>query len=440
MHNADKQRGYTARAPLRPGADLSWRCKRHTRGNDDQPYNDDYPMDTFSLYIHFPFCTSRCAYCDFFSTAGCEDRIPYYWDSIRRELEMVGETGDRPELVTIYFGGGTPSLARSSDIARTMDSLRSSYRLPADAEVTLEANPGTVQESSLADFRAAGVNRISLGIQSADDRELRMMGRPHSWEDAAGTVADARLAGFDNVSLDLIFGLPGQNISVWRRSLEQILALDPEHVSLYALTLDRGTRIACAVQRGELPAPDDDLTADMYRLAEEVLAAAGYRHYEISNWAKDTALPERREFPFFASRHNLQYWLNLPYLGIGAGAHGSAAGYRYSNRRSVEEYIQRIQDGKLRRFPLSAAATVSHKRTRMEEMRETVWLGLRLVEAGVSDGEYRRRFGMGLREAFPQEIEKLVSQGLIEWAAESDRLRLTPSARFISNIVFREFV
>jgi oxygen-independent coproporphyrinogen III oxidase len=251
-------------------------------------------------------------------------------------------------------------------------------------------------------------------------------------------VDQARKAGFHNLSLDLIFGLPGQILQTWRRSLDDLVSLEPQHLSLYALTLGRGTRMAQAVRRGDAPKPDEDLAADMYALAEQVLAAAGYRHYEISNWARSET--ENSLFPTYASQHNLQYWLNRPYLGIGAGAHGCAGGRRYANLRSLDGYIQRIQTGKPRRFPLSSAATTSHKRARDEEMRETVWLGLRLVEAGVSENEYRQRFGVGLREAFPREVDGLLAKGLVEWVAESDRLRLAPSARFISNLVFREFV
>jgi oxygen-independent coproporphyrinogen III oxidase len=397
-------------------------------------------MESHSLYLHFPFCKSRCAYCDFFSSTGCEEQMPAYWESVRHEANLVGRAGGRPELVSVYFGGGTPSLAEAGDVAKTMDVIRAAFRLQISTEVTMEANPGTVDAGSLAGFRAAGINRISLGVQSAHAEELRMMGRAHTWPDAETAVACARQAGFENLSLDLIYGLPGQSLASWVHSLKSVIALEPEHMSLYALTLGRGTQFMQAVRRGDLPKPDEDLTADMYLYAEQSLEAAGYRHYEISNWAKSNPRESASLFPAYGSRHNLQYWLNLPYVGIGAGAHGYAAGRRYSNLRSIDGYIQRIREGKPRRFPLSTATTISKKRTRIDEMRETIWLGLRLVEAGISDADYRRRFGVGLRDAFPREVEGLIAKGLLEWSADSDRLRLPPSARFISNLVFREFV
>jgi oxygen-independent coproporphyrinogen III oxidase len=399
-------------------------------------------MTPHSLYVHIPFCLQRCAYCDFFSTSGQLASIPNYVESVAREARMVGEAGGQPELASVYFGGGTPSLLPPAGIAKVMQAIRDSYKLAPTAEITLEANPGTVQGPTLDAFHRTGINRLSIGVQSADDAELRMLGRVHTFSQAVSAVEIARQCGFANISLDLIFGLPSQSLDTWRQTLKRTLELQPEHLSVYCLTLEGGTPLANSIRRGALSKPEDDVCADMYALAEETLAAAGFRHYEISNWARDAATSDgsRGLLPHFASRHNLQYWWNLPYVGLGAGAHGCAAGRRYSNRRSVEEYIQRMQKAVRRRFPLSAATTVSRRRSREEEMRETVWLGLRLVEAGVSDIDYRERFGVGLRAAFPQEIAALESQGLLEWTDGETRLRLVPSARFIANIVFREFV
>ncbi len=315
----------------------------------------------------------------------------------------------------------------------------------------MEANPGTVDSSRLALYRAGGINRLSLGVQSAGDDELRMLGRIHTYPEAVQAYEDARRAGFANISLDLIYGLPGQTVPTWERTLARALSLAPGHLSLYALTLERGTDLARAVRRGALPAPEEDAAADMYELAEEKLAAAGYRHYEISNWAKDGEAKtengfgrstdgEAAKFPKYACRHNLRYWLNLPYLGLGAGAHGCAAGRRYANVCSVEKYIERMRTDSTRRFPLSPAATRSRLRARDEEIRETMWLGLRLTEAGVEREAFCRRFEVDYYDRFPKEIDSSIADGLLEWTGQQKALRLTPRGRLLGNRVFRLFV
>jgi oxygen-independent coproporphyrinogen-3 oxidase len=409
------------------------------------------PAENYGLYLHIPFCRRRCGYCDFFSTEGKQKLLPGYLSALVREVRSVGAAGERPVVGSIYFGGGTPSLIDPSRMTVLMREIRSAFRLEPDAEISMEANPGTVDSTRLARYRAAGINRLSLGVQSADDGELRMLGRIHTYPEAEQAYRDARRAGFANVSLDLIYGLPGQTVAVWERSLSRALSLAPEHFSLYGLTLERGTSLARAVRRGALPAPEEDAAAEMYELAEEQLATAGYRHYEISNWAKDGASGiepasqgssgmEARRFPEFACRHNLRYWLNLPYLGLGAGAHGCATGRRYHNVCSVENYVEKMRNEATRRFPLSPAATLSRRRTREEEMRETMWLGLRLTEAGVDRGGYIRRFGTDYYERFKKEIDSVLSDHLVEWTEGQSALRLTPQGRLLGNRVFRLFV
>ena len=407
--------------------------------------------DELGLYLHIPFCQKRCGYCDFFSTAGKVKLLPGYVRALIRETKSVGEAGGRPRTGSVYFGGGTPSLIDPRHFADLLEAIRRAFTLDPDAEISIEANPGTVDYDRLALYRTAGINRLSLGVQSADDDELRMLERIHTFSDAAHACEDARRAGFKNLSLDLIYGLPGQTVESWERTLERALSLKPEHLSLYALTLERGTRLARAVRRGALPAPEEDAAADMYELAEQKLAAAGYRHYEISNWAKDDdAKTESKAegapdagaepFPTFACRHNLRYWLNRPYLGLGAGAHGCAAGKRYANICSIEKYVERMRTGRLRRFPLSAAATRSRLRTREEEIRETMWLGLRLTEAGVDRKEYRGRFGEDYYDRFKKEIDSSLTDGLVEWTAGEQSLRLATRGRLLGNRVFRLFV
>ncbi|MGB7539989.1 MAG: radical SAM family heme chaperone HemW [Anaerolineales bacterium] len=404
--------------------------------------------EPYGVYLHIPFCLRRCGYCDFFSTEGMGKRIPAYIRALTREIESAGGAGGTPFVDSVFFGGGTPSLLAPRSAGRLLDGIRKSFRLDPEAEITLEANPGTVDRDRLKAFHGTGINRLSLGVQSADDGELRMLGRVHLYAEAERTYRDARRAGFADINLDFIFGLPGQSVTSWTRTLGRALALAPEHLSLYALTLERGTELARAVRRGALPAPDADAAADMYERAEEMLAAAGYRHYEISNWARDAATvpdPGRGNrlaafFPAYACRQNLRYWLNRPYLGFGAGAHGCAAGKRYANICSVEKYIERMRTGNARRFPLTPAASRSANQTREEELRETMWLGLRLTEAGVDREAYRIRFGEDYYDRFRKEIDSSIAGGLLEWTRNGEALRLTPRGRLLGNQVFQLFV
>jgi len=407
--------------------------------------------ESFGLYLHIPFCLRRCAYCDFFSTAGKRRQIPAYVRALDREIERVGAAAGRPRVDTVFFGGGTPSLLDARRVRRILDRIGKSFRLEAGAEVTIEANPGTLDCGRMEGFRESGVNRLSFGVQSLNDGELRLLGRMHTSADALNSVEDARRAGWTNISLDLIFGLPGQTLDSWRRTLVRSLEMAPEHFSLYALTLERGTPLARAVRRGEHPAPEEDTAAEMYELAEDVMASAGYRQYEISNWARDRPATddgpssERRgegkeRFPGFACRHNLRYWLNLPYLGFGAGAHGCAAGRRYANIRSLEKYCRRMAADRRRVFPLSAAASSSRLRTPEQERRETMWLGLRLTEAGVERGAYMSRFGEDFYDRFRKEIDSGLADGLLEWRGAERALRLTRRGRLLGNRAFLLFV
>jgi oxygen-independent coproporphyrinogen-3 oxidase len=388
-----------------------------------------------SIYIHIPFCVHRCAYCDFNTYAGQEAQIPAYIDALVREIESVSKLNPDPVPAhTIFFGGGTPSLVPTRGLHSVMDALRQAFTLTDTLEASLEANPGTVSAQSLAEMRAAGLNRLSFGVQSANPGELRMLERAHDFFDVIQSVQWARQAGFERLNLDLIYGLPEQTIENWQNSVKRITDLAPDHISMYALTLEHGTPFGRWAARGLLPIPDPDLAAEMYEWAEEFLTSLGYIQYEISNWA----------FPGQESRHNLQYWRNLPYFGFGAGAHGSIDGIRYSNVLRIKTYIERLAltDNNPRPaslpYPLSPAA-VNHKRSPAHEaMQETMMLGLRLVHEGVSESAFRARFGLGIAEAFPQEVAELLRLNLLEW--QNNALRLTPHARLIGNQVFMRFV
>ena len=382
-----------------------------------------------SLYLHIPFCRHRCAYCDFNTYAGQDELVPAYVESLCREILAVSESaGEKLAVHTVFFGGGTPSLLTTSQFERILSAIGERFDLQPDAEISIEANPGTVSGDGLRELRALGVNRISFGVQSANPEELRMLERQHDYADVVHAVASARAAGFDNLNLDLIFGLPEQSLESWQHTLDLVLGLHPEHFSLYALTLEHGTPFGRWSARGLMPLPDPDLAAEMYERASDVLGAADYRQYEISNWSK----PGRQ------CRHNLQYWRNLPYLGLGAGAHGFAAGVRYSNVLRIRTYVERLSRPAHTPFPLSPAAVNQHRIDPATDMGETMITGLRLTEEGVSAAAFKRRFGRELLEVYGPDVDDLLGLGLLEWSG--DALHLTVRGRLLGNQVFMKFV
>lgn len=377
-----------------------------------------------SLYVHIPFCRTRCTYCAFNTYAGLDALIGPYLDALQREMALVGQAAPHPRAHTLYLGGGTPSLLTPAQVAGVVAAAQAHLGLAEGVEITLEANPGDLSADRLAGFRAAGVNRLSLGVQSAHADELRMFGRRHSSAEAGEAFRRARAAGFSNVSIDLIYGAPNQTRHKWRESLDTLLSWGPDHVSLYSLTLEPGTPLARRVERGTLPAPDPDLAADMYDDARARLSREGLAQYEISNWAR----------PGCESQHNRQYWLNRPFLGMGAGAHGSAAGVRTWNVNPVREYIARVMAGEAQAFPLSPAFEGYEVIDLPLEMSETVILGLRLVHEGVSKSGFAWRFGRSLDEVFGPALEALEQAGLL--AINGDQVRLTERAYLVSNQVF----
>src|SRR5690606_9116151 len=294
--------------------------------------------------------------------------IAPYMAALRREIALVGAYARRPAL-SGYFGGGTPSLVPTGEIAATLGACRATFALEDDAEITLELNPESADPDDLRALRQAGVNRLSIGMQSAHAEELKLYARLHTHEDVQQAVRRARAAGFDNISLDLIYGAPRQTMRMWQESLHAALALEPEHISFYSLTIEDGTTFDRWAKSGRIPQPDPDLAADMYEWATDVLAGAGYDQYEISNWA----------LPCKASRHNLQYWRCEPYLGLGAGAHGYAAGVRTQTVLRPEEYIARLEaQAGPRPFPLTDAVAETEPIDRDTAMAEAMIMGLRL--------------------------------------------------------------
>jgi oxygen-independent coproporphyrinogen-3 oxidase len=377
-----------------------------------------------SLYLHIPFCKTRCTYCAFNTYTNAEAYLPAYVAALCNELRWLGHVTQQP-VHTIFFGGGTPSLLSPSQIANILQTCRAAFQISPEAEITLEVNPLSASDAYFAQVRAAGVNRLSIGMQSVHRSELRLMARDHDVDAVPRTVRAARAAGFENINLDLIFALPYQTLGMWLESLQAALALQPQHLSLYALELESGTAMTRDVERGRLPLPDDELAAEMYEAADELLAQHGFLQYEISNWARSG----------WECRHNLQYWHNLPYLGAGAGAHGYADGVRYAIVRPIPRYIAlaSAQDAPLP-FPFTASVEWHERIDAQTAMLEHLFTGLRLVRQGVRDSEFKARFGVALSEVFGEPFAKLRTQGLLQH--EGDAWRLSRSARLISNRVF----
>lgn len=429
------------------------------------------PLSPLSLYLHIPFCTHRCAYCDFNTYAGQEAVIPAYVEAVGKEIEFTGKRlpssyKDGGEVHTVFFGGGTPSLLSPNQFESILETLRRNFRLTDEAEITIEANPGTVSLQNLLALRRIGINRISYGVQSSSPEELRMLERAHDFFDVIEAVTSARKAGFDNLNLDLIYGLPEQTLPSWQKSVRRILDLRPEHISAYALTLEHGTPFGRWASKGLLPQPDPDLAADMYEWLSETLEANGYIQYEISNWAKHLASSggqrgqDSTSYPSLACRHNLQYWRGLPYLAFGAGAHGYAGGYRYSNVLRIKTYIDRMGNYPLPQslistltFPLSPASVNHHRQSLADDMSEFMMTGLRLTREGIRGEEFLRKFGQSLRNVYGKEIEDLLQAGLIETLAPPGKpgsvplegvggegVRLTPRGRLLGNQVFMRFL
>jgi len=400
-------------------------------------------MQPFSVYLHIPFCHHRCSYCDFNTYSGLDNLIPEYTQALCSEIKFIAANFEqRIPVHTVFLGGGTPSLLPISNLVNVFEALYREFEIIDGAEFTLEANPERVTDDYLKGLRTLGINRLSLGMQTANPEELRILERQHDYDQIALTVNLARRAGFDNVNLDLIFGLPHQTLESWQVSLDLGLTLNPDHFSLYALTVEDGTPLADRIYKGFLVEPDPDLAADMYELASERLDKSGFKQYEISNWAK-----YGESIGLIACQHNLQYWRNLPYLGLGAGAHGYADGIRTANVLSPGRYIQSFLPDNAKhnqshlQFP-STPATVNAQYVKQDqEIRETMMMGLRLTEEGVSRETFRDRFSTSLEEVYKTEIEELISDGLLEWEPlESDRLRLTPRGRLIGNQVFVRFI
>jgi oxygen-independent coproporphyrinogen-3 oxidase len=395
------------------------------------------------IYIHIPFCVRKCHYCDFYSLPVSEEngpreephdpadtarrqtpsRIEAFTAALCREIEMTAEAHSVQvpfEAPTLFFGGGTPSLVPVAQLARMLECVRRHFRLAPDAEITLEANPESITPEKARAYRELGINRVSLGVQSFDDRLLARLGRVHSARRAVDAFETLRAAGFDNLSLDLMFALPGQTLADWQATLAQAIALRPEHISAYSLIIEDGTPFAEWQRTGVLGTPGEDVDVEMLETGVATLSAAGYEHYEISNFA----LPGRR------CAHNEIYWRNEPYFGFGPSAVGYLEGARAANVRSLEGYLAALAAGKL---PVESSEMPS----RDLEMGETMMVGLRLLE-GVEHARFRERFGADPRDVYAGPIEKMEAAGLL--CVDETRLALTHQGFLFANDVAAAFL
>lgn len=378
-------------------------------------------MKPAGIYIHIPFCRSRCSYCDFATGMYNATTAERYVLSVVTEIESSGEVQSAEPVDTIYFGGGTPSLLAPVQVETLMQAVRDRFSVSHSAEVTMEINPGTVTREMLGSFRGLGVNRASFGAQTFDDNELSRLGRSHSSDDTRRTFRYLRDAGFENVSFDLIAGLPGQTMAGWRRNLAEAFALGPEHLSFYLLEVHQGTPLAEHIRSGVQPRPDDDLAAEMYEVMLDKASEAGYEHYEISN----LCLPGRQ------SRHNSKYWTAAPYYGFGCSAHSYDGSLRrWGNERDLLRYMELTENGA---SPIAEETCL----TTADRQAEAVFLGLRMMR-GFSFKEYRRVFGTDLRAKHENDLARFSEAGLIE--CNGDLLKLTRAGALLSNEVFAAFV
>ena len=370
--------------------------------------------DTLGIYIHIPFCASKCGYCDFYSSAACEKEMPRYQRALLAHIEETMEQLPPALIDTVYFGGGTPSYYGARRIAELLDALKSSGRLLKDAEITMEANPDSMRPKDLRALRRAGVNRLSIGMQSANNDILKLIGRRHNFKQVQMAMHAARAAGFDNVSLDLIYGLPSQTRSDWEETLMRALQLHPEHISGYGLKLEPGTPMAEEYEGSPL-IPDDDTQADMYLSMVETLRQYGYQHYEISNFC----------IPGYPSRHNMKYWRLEDYVGFGPGAHSCIGNLRYSYVRDRERYVRCVLGGQGSGDILDEYEKIGD----FERASEYLMLGMRTM-LGVSREEYTAIYNSSF-DGIAEMLGEFVRRG---WAVEeNERWRFTPSGFLISN-------
>ncbi|MBM7556229.1 radical SAM family heme chaperone HemW [Halanaerobacter jeridensis] len=376
--------------------------------------------EDYGLYIHIPFCAQKCHYCDFNSIAADDDLISRYLDALKKEIKLVADKYYSPQLQTIYIGGGTPSILSGQDLSTILNQCRQKFDLNSNLEITMEANPGTLSEEQLRLTKQAGVNRLSLGVQSFNNQFLTKLGRIHSKDDVITSYRLARELDFDNISFDLMFALPGQSLNQWENTLQQAIELGPEHISAYNLKIEPNTVFAQWLEEGKIEKISEELDLKMYRRTIELLEENNYYQYEISNFSQ----------PGYNSRHNKIYWQNQEYLALGPGAHFYDGQFRGYNITDIKDYCHHLEAGQL-------AIAEQNKLSRVEKIEETLILGLRLNQ-GISLAEFKKKFNQSLTEIYEIEIQKLVGQDLINQS--KGRLFLTDHGREIANQVLSSFI
>ena len=383
------------------------------------------------MYVHIPFCKQKCRYCDFKSYAGKENLIGEYIKWVKYEIAEVGDGNrldyennidDLAVINTIYIGGGTPSVMDSRYIAEIIDTIKEHCTLAKNTEITIEINPGTITEKKLKDYINCGINRISMGLQSGNEKLLKQLGRIHTYEDFANTYNLAREVGFKNINVDLMIGLPNQSIEDVKDSLEKVILNSPEHISVYSLIVEEETPLFDDIQNKKLILPEDELEREMYWTVKNILQENGYEHYEISNFAK----------PGFESKHNMNCWRQEEYIGIGAAAHSYTNSVRYSNIDTIEEYIKNYETNN------EVDNIIFHEKQNKEsKMKEYMMLGLRKIK-GVKIQEFKNKFGENPIYLYRKELEKLVKEELLE--IDGDEIKLTNKGIDLANLVWEEFV
>lgn len=374
-------------------------------------------MRNLGIYIHIPFCKRKCAYCDFISFSDKTKLIEKYVLALEKEIDKCNINKDNYIIKTIYFGGGTPSFIESKYIVEILNNIKKKFNISEEVEITIEINPGTVTEEKLKDYYNAGINRISFGLQSTRSELLKLVGRIHSYSSFIEGYNLARKIGFKNINVDLMIGLPVQTLEDVKKDLERIIELKPEHISVYSLIVEEGTKIEEKIKNKELYLPPEELERKMYWEVKKQLEKAGYVHYEISNFAK----------PGYESKHNLSCWNQEEYLGFGIAAHSYFNGERYSNTEDFDKYFEHPEDSKI----------IHEKQTQEDKQREFMLLGLRKIE-GVKISDFKNKFIDNPIYLYRESLSKLVTQGLIE--IDIDSIRLTNRGIDLANLVWEEFV
>lgn len=376
------------------------------------------------LYIHIPFCVRKCKYCDFLSAPGNENEIDRYVAQLIKEITVQSQFYTDYVVSSIFFGGGTPSILKSAHITNIMSVIYANWKVEASAEISLEANPGTVTEDRLLNYKVAGINRLSFGLQSANDAELKILGRIHTFSQFLESYEMARAAGFDNINVDLISAVPGQSLTSWKNTVKRVAMLKPEHISAYSLMIEEGTEFfdLYTSKEGKKMLPSEDEDREMYHATKAILNEYGYNRYEISNYAR----------PGFECKHNIGYWTGAEYLGLGLGASSYTMDRRFHVERDLNNYMQIDMTKDI--TPLyEDIQQLSYE----DKMNEFMFLGLRMIQ-GVSGAEFAERFKQNMFEVYYFAIDKNIRHGLLE--VDQPYLRLTEKGLDLANVVMEDFV